>query len=167
MQEITIKGIKQLYVTKNEVIPMTLKEGDVPIWYIGGMPEFMQTYIRTSNDVRAIVTLTYDQSAFVQYVYWYFQDVNLDELDRKVTLENSEALEQYFNSIVVVHYQRTRCIDGCKKCFHTLDIRHVLDYHSDNRSALDNQHIQILNCPNCGKSFRQPVIKIMSEFVEG
>jgi hypothetical protein len=174
MQEIVIKGIKQLYVAKYEDVPMTFDHHGTTLttWW---WPDFMPAYIRASKDVRAVVTPSISTAeaflnkAFVHYVYWYRQDVDLDQLDTRIALNKVRNIDAYFENTVVLHYQITRCY-RCNRRFHTLTMPGVTTYTADpselNWGPVTSYRAPVLNCPRCRKPFRKAVIKTMGEYIE-
>ncbi len=170
MRQMMIKGKKQFYLTLNDEIP-TFVQGSEIIWHLDEAPKFMRKAIKSSENLRALITPVSKsmRSATIMYLYWFTDSIDLLEIDSIVNQNSvSESeLEKLFEKSVILTYQITQCIDNCQSKYHTLLIPRVLSYVANPPELISqylNDPLVILNCPNCGSSFRQPVVNILEEY---
>ena len=161
MIEVIIKGNKQLLFAKGETIPVRINDGQ-NVWEVSQVPNVMNSYINNNNDVRIVIARTIPEwgDAYIFYVYWYENDF--------VVSDSSLAKHSYyFLETVVLEYGRRVCGDGCQKWWHTLLMPRgtilAANPTSLNWDKVQEGKVSIQNCPECGSSFRQPVIKVLKE----
>lgn len=167
MKEVLIKGRHQYILTRDEDIPTEVIENGKALQVVGDIPHTVRDAM-ISQPFRAILIhgVGLDDKLYRYYVYWYAYDPQKSiELDQRI--QSGEDDEQLFTNTAVLSYQKTKCLGKCGNWYDTL-ITPIYEYRITNKSKLNAMVVEEYEkCPECGGSFRQPVLVVLSKLVDG
>ncbi len=162
MKQIQAEGTSYIYFTKAEGIP----EASVMSCKVEGIAdlEALESLLKSNmDDMRFVLSKLLRPDILYFYVLHWDDDTDLNKLDERV-LENSFTDEDFTNS-VKTQLGRTKCFN-CNWVGYTLVMRPAESYIGapgleQNKLALRYARHGFKNCPNCGGSLRQDVVKIL------
>lgn len=164
MLKAIIKGVTHLYLKKDEPLPARVNEAGVT-YEVQQIHDEMLNEILKSDQIRILITplSPLRQRAVIQLVYWY-DGTDATITDAAMDTENTRDL---FDNTVVLIPDISCCTGDCGKCFYTLLMSGAnlsTEPPELNWDKIKNNNVTIKDCPNCGGSFRQPVILIIADF---
>ncbi|MBZ0304802.1 MAG: hypothetical protein K8I82_01920 [Anaerolineae bacterium] len=169
MKEIVAEGTRYFYFTRSEPLPPSPYLGIEIRWSGYPIGEFMRKQILKAPDFRLVLVrnhFPYDpegaDSFGLYYLYW-LEEIDLDDLDTKVTLGTFTNRE--FESAVKTYYNVTHC-NNCAWQWNTLvfcSAEVYVDAPELYPKKLIIAYANVLSCPNCGIPFRIPVLKVFNK----
>ena len=154
MKKIKVEEIDLFYLMPGDESSLL----DNPPIKIEDLDRLLKPELFNPNDFRVILVITpfYFNRATLNYLYWN-NGQDLKELDVKVAENN--FTENDFKASVITRYQKTRC-SNCETWWDTLRIIEDNYFRTPGLSTTKVRQSNFIECPNCGASLRQLVVKI-------
>jgi len=160
MKQVFIKGETRLYLTKEQNVPESLIF-DRQKYEIEKVSQDTYEQLAKLNNFRIVVSFSVLRNDTSVHCLYWFDETDLDALDRKVMAGLAEPNDFKFS--IATHFGTTfcpKCLDRWRSLAGRSFYRFTNDF--DGETVLIPHLVRY--CPNCGTSFGQyPVFKLFNQ----